>query len=263
MRWVVILLLLGNVLYWGIYLDSRIEQQARQEKSISVKKIDPNVPVLKLLQEADVLPELRGVAQTTAVEETPEMTVQNATNIADETNQEPGEAQTTNFTDEQPCLLYGPLVDADSLKNVSDWLQENEQPYGTYKTEKSREKQFWVYLEPLESQASAKARIEEFKQMGLKDYALITRGDLKNAISLGVFRNQNSVNRRLAQMQEQGHTPVVVPHYEIEYEYWLYWDLKSPENRDAAENIPDGSPLFSLPRQEIDCRTIAKQLEPQ
>jgi hypothetical protein len=260
MRWIVILLLLGNVAYWGIFLNERIQQQARQEKPVIAKVIDPSVPRLKLLQEADVLPDLRDESEQKNAEQTPEITVQKESRDEQAKN---AEQQLLADTRPEPCNLYGPLPDAEVLKAAKEWMQQYDDRYGTYKTEKSREKQFWVYLEPLESQESVKARLEEFKKLGLKDYALIVRGDLKNAISLGVFRNQDSVSRRLAEMQEQGYTPVVVPHYKIDYQYWLYQYLELPEVGAETQSGMADNPLSTQPMQETDCRTIAKQLEAQ
>ncbi len=260
MRWIVILLLLGNVAYWAMFLNERIKQQARQEKPSTAKVIDPSVPRLKLLQEADVLPELRDEGEQNNAEQTPEIAVQK---VAEVEGDKITEEQQLADAEPEPCYLYGPLPDAETLKSVKEWMQQYDYRYGTYKTEKSREKQFWVYLEPLETQESVKARLEEFEKLGLKDYALIVRGDLKNAISLGVFRNQDSVSRRLAEMQEQGYTPVVVPHYKIDYQYWLYQYLEIPEAEAETQTGTEDTPLSTQPMQETDCRTIAKQLEAQ
>ena len=44
---------------------------------------------------------------------------------------------------------------------------------------------------------------------------------MKNSISLGFFRSRDSVNRRLAELNEKGYKPVVVPRFETSDLYWL------------------------------------------
>lgn len=47
------------------------------------------------------------------------------------------------------------------------------------------------------------------------------RGDLKNAISLGLFRSQDSVNRRFAEMIRQEYKPVVVSQFKSIENYFV------------------------------------------
>ncbi len=89
---------------------------------------------------------------------------------------------------------------------------------------------FWVYLEA-STEDDAKNNLAELKRKGVKDYMLVREGDLKNAISLGLFRSQDSVTRRLEEMSEQGYKPVVVPKFEKTDQYWI--------NASLAEGFED------------------------
>ena len=111
---------------------------------------------------------------------------------------------------------------------------------------------FWVYLEPT-TEAAANQYIDDLENRGFTDYLLIRRGNLKNAISLGLFRSQDSVNRRLAELSEKGYKPVVVPRFETTDQYWLSAQLAA-EHSDTLE-LPE-SLLEEAKASEIDCEAI-------
>jgi hypothetical protein len=63
--------------------------------------------------------------------------------------------------------------------------------------------------------------IKDLRNKGASDFRLITGGNLANAISLGVYSSQASVNDRLGELQEKGYTPVVVPYATGKRIFWV------------------------------------------
>ena len=112
---------------------------------------------------------------------------------------------------------------------------------------------FWVYLEPT-SDTEAMDSINDLKRRGVTDYMLIRRGGLKNAISLGLFRSQDSVNRRLAEMTRQGYKPVVVPQFDTVENYWVRATL-AEEFADLSV-VPEAL-VGESTLEQIDCSGIA------
>lgn len=117
-----------------------------------------------------------------------------------------------------------------------------------------RRKFFWVYLEP-KSAEEARARVVDLERKGVRDYLLIHRDGLKNAISLGLFSTQEAVNRRLSEMNKQGFHPVVVPRLEITDYEWLRANLAVGFTDTNA--IPRET-LAGAAVQPIDCARIAE-----
>lgn len=118
------------------------------------------------------------------------------------------------------CVDVGPFGDVPTRDQVRDWLHDY--VAATYmRVETVRKRQFfWVYLEP-SSDSAAQKNLAELRDRGIQDTLLIGRGEMKNSISLGFFRSQDSVNRRLAELNERGYKPVVVPRFETSDLYWL------------------------------------------
>jgi hypothetical protein len=63
---------------------------------------------------------------------------------------------------------------------------------------------YWVFIPPAANKAAADRRLEELKAQGVRDIALIDSGAQRFAISLGVFRTEESAQARLASLQAQG-----------------------------------------------------------
>ncbi|MBV8656496.1 MAG: SPOR domain-containing protein [Burkholderiales bacterium] len=64
---------------------------------------------------------------------------------------------------------------------------------------------YWVYITPRSSQADAQRKADELKTLGVADYFVVNDGSKwQNAISLGLFSSKDAADRRLNDLKEQG-----------------------------------------------------------
>jgi hypothetical protein len=64
---------------------------------------------------------------------------------------------------------------------------------------------YWVYIPPRASTAEAQKKGDELKALGVTDYFVVNDGGKwQNAVSLGLFANKDSAERRLAAIKDQG-----------------------------------------------------------
>lgn len=101
------------------------------------------------------------------------------------------------------CFLVGPFGGAEERAQMQTWLQRqgarvslSNQEYEHSLTR--------VYMPPAQSEDVARARVTALKSQGMHDVGLIKSGELRNGISLGVYRNAESVKRRMAQARRAG-----------------------------------------------------------
>jgi hypothetical protein len=125
-----------------------------------------------------------------------------------------------NGAPSETCVSVGPFPRADDLVQLKRWFLRHATSVHVATHTVRKRQLFWVYLEA-NSGAAAQRKAQELEQKGVKDYLVIQRGGIKNAISLGLFSSQDSVNKRLAEMDRQGYKPVVVPRFETTDLYWL------------------------------------------
>ena len=64
---------------------------------------------------------------------------------------------------------------------------------------------WWVFIPPLDSEAQVERKISELEDLGVTEYyAVESAGDMRNAISLGIFRTEEAANNFLAELQAKG-----------------------------------------------------------
>ncbi len=275
MKWLFIILLLFNVCYFGWELD----RQTRIEVSNSVRPftVPANVQKLVLLEELENLPgatpvisssvadenetrnEIKGEGTVEGGVEFPgekDSLLQNIVSMMDQGDvmiekklieelvSSPPEF-TTNHAQEPEeermlCVSFGPFAESYQASELSNWLKKNE-IQTKQRTESDRKDQlFWIYLSPSESKDEAIAAIEELRGKGIHDYKLIDKGNLQNAISLGLFSNQAAANRRLNELKNIGYLPIMVPYHKTQSIIWV--DAKLDKQEDTLTDFFNGYP---------------------
>jgi hypothetical protein len=63
---------------------------------------------------------------------------------------------------------------------------------------------YWVYIPPLLSPEAAQAKIDELRQLGVEEHFVIQEQQWRNAISLGVFRDEGLATRFLEDLRSRG-----------------------------------------------------------
>lgn len=109
----------------------------------------------------------------------------------------------------------------------------------------------WVYLPPLASREAAKAEVRRLTQLGVRDHYLVTVPPLNNAISLGAYRDENSVARRLAELRAKGYYNVKVqPRYQSQLVYWVETGLLA-ERKPLLSRLSAGERMAEAACEEI------------
>jgi hypothetical protein len=151
------------------------------------------------------------------------------------------------------CFSIGPFKSVDDRGRLRNGLPASMMVLREREEQRQERKNFWVYLEPAASDAGAEERLRDLKAQGVEDLLLIRKGEMKNAISLGVFRSQESVAGRLAEIKDRGYTPLVIPRYETRTGYWLDLAIEGDITQTSSGvDLPDG-----VERLALDCAQIA------
>jgi len=101
------------------------------------------------------------------------------------------------------CVEWGPLSDAERTRAIATL-----EPLDLSRLMSQKKVEvitnYWVFIPPAANKPMADRRVAELKQQGVKDLFLIETGPQRLAISLGVFRNEEAAQARLASLQAQG-----------------------------------------------------------
>jgi len=247
MRWLVLLLLLANLLYLGWQIDRHSRREV--QSAGAARHVSPDVPRLSLLAELPQMPPSR--ARGPGPEEAPPgAPAEDIGALLPELGEAPVVAADAGYS----CFSYGPLPEERQATWLGDWFRSRQAEVRSRTSEDPGQRLFWVYLAPRESRQSAMAVVEDLKRQGIRDYRLISQGELGNAVSLGLFSSQEAVNARLRELKEKGFQPVVVPYSNVQRFYWL--DVRVPAVPEILEELFQGYPsrYSSVP---VQCSEIA------
>ncbi|MBL1143232.1 MAG: SPOR domain-containing protein [Proteobacteria bacterium] len=285
MKWFFILLLLLNFIYLGWEIDR--DSSLKRANVSSAIKVPAGTQKLVLLSELEKLPETRSHIKldnelsmenfnsepVLPIELNPNtekmmgsLLTETIISKLDENlkqDDEPLDIALPEFiVDEVPntitektvCYTYGPIPNQTESELLSKWLDERGIIYQERQTDEQGKQLFWVYLAPRDSREQAEAAMSDLKQKGVKDLRLIREGDLLNAISLGLFSSQASVNRRLNEIKAKGYQSVVVPYSGGKKLHWF--DVSVVQNSEYVNDLFTGFParFNALP---VDCNAIA------
>ncbi len=143
----------------------------------------------------------------------PTMQPDQAKTVADALNQTPADVAPEATAQETPqianlrCLAWDRL-DAAGLRAIESYLKQVGIKPGTYSIELEKKLGWWVFLPPLEDAAAGQARIDQIIQLGIKDYAQVRSGPMRNAVSLGAFSNLAQVREHAAFLTKKGLTGI-------------------------------------------------------
>lgn len=102
------------------------------------------------------------------------------------------------------CAEWGPISESDRAR--ANKLLE---PLALGKTLLSRRvevtAEHWIYIPPKSSRSAADKALADLKKLGVSDSAIVLEpGQWNFAISLGVFRNKDGADARLAEVKSRG-----------------------------------------------------------
>jgi SPOR domain len=69
---------------------------------------------------------------------------------------------------------------------------------------------YWVHMPPQKTRADADRKVRELKTLGVTEFVMVTDGEWRYAISLGIFRTEEAARGFLAELRKQGVRSAVI-----------------------------------------------------
>ena len=135
------------------------------------------------------------------------------------------EKQSQNETVEKPfsqeCFSLGPFPAQSQTLPVLDSLKSSVLKIRTRKIVSSQEAGVWVYLPPASTRELALENVRKLSDYSISDFYLVTGGNDENAISLGLYREQQNADARIQELQRYGFNAQKQTRIEQWPEFWL------------------------------------------
>jgi hypothetical protein len=170
-------------------------------------------------------------------------------------------------TDPGNCLTVGPLAEDAPVHAIRDWVQALGAEADVRSDERREVALYWIYLPPQATREAAIEVVAGLRGKGISDVIVVPKGDMANAISLGVFSRPETRDRRLRELSEKGYQPSIAPRYRSKLATWIdvaagdgaavrdglveRWpDLQLTDHACSGEQIAGGGPGFYNPGTE-------------
>lgn len=101
------------------------------------------------------------------------------------------------------CFEWGTFSDS-SLANAQKVLTRMNLPTTAKQQEAEGSKRYWVYRPPLKTAADAQKKAAELKALGVKDLFVVQEEKWKNAISFGIFEDEQLATKLMQELQAKG-----------------------------------------------------------
>lgn len=256
MRWVFILFLVSNVVYFGWELD-RQSKLDRQNISPAASS-SSGAQSLKLISESETRPRIYQSRQEQGPESNGISEVESVFAFPDNNLVTDLPAITTLNLDtdssRQFCYTFGPIEEELLAVGVGDWFKSRRATTHIRYSDEQGKQLFWIYLAPRDSGGEAIDIIRDLKDNGIEDYRIISKGKLQNAISLGLYSGQSQVNSRIGELKEKGYKPIVVPYINGKRVYWV--DVQLSVDPGSLDTVFQGYPA-RYNYVPVDCDRIA------
>lgn len=125
------------------------------------------------------------------------------------------------------CFSLGPFTRREAARAAQIQLEEAGIEVFRRVNSETVRNGYWVLLPVAASANQAQVQIQKLKENGVKDYFLVATGEMKNAISLGVFSKPKLAKRRRDEVAKLGFEvkirKIVIP----KRVYWLEWPRRA------------------------------------
>jgi len=199
-------------------------------------KIDPNIPKLVLLTEQTGKEKEKPAAKPKA-ESKPEAKTESKPQSKPVSTQV---AKASNSALPKPkdgkavCYALGPFDGLPQAQNISEKLRD----LGAFTLERAVTSEspigYWVYLPSFDSWKTAKEKVVKLEEKGFKDMFIVGRGQMKNAVSLGLFKNEDGAKDRVEQLKKINEKPQIQTQYKQQDLYWIDIDVEPGKDQVVA-----------------------------
>ena len=131
------------------------------------------------------------------------------------------------------CFSLGPFTRKESFNTAKQRFTKQGIDVLSRVSSEAVRNGYWVMLPVAKSRNQARVQVQKLKEHGVKDYFLVAAGEMKNAVSLGVFSKPKLAKRRRDEVAKLGFSPKIRKIALPKRVYWLEWPRQSANQPDT------------------------------
>ena len=129
------------------------------------------------------------------------------------------------------CFTIGPLNSLLAQQRAEDRLRVSASQVRSRQTSSDRDRGWWVFL-AAGTRSQAMVLTRQLAEAGLEDFFVVTRGDMENVVSVGLYENIDNARARQRQVQARGFNAELEIRRESVPQFWV--DYRSEAGSESA-----------------------------
>lgn len=160
------------------------------------------------------------------------------------------------------CQMIGPFVEQISARQVRDRLRALDIAVELYEMQVPQRVDYWVHLGPQPTRKAAVDLLRELQAKGIDSF-LISEGELTNGISLGFFSREELARATQEERRRQGYSASIHPVQRFSAEIWAVYAEESgePLSDSAWQRVSSGIQGLEQRKNLCDAIASAQRLE--
>jgi hypothetical protein len=150
------------------------------------------------------------------------------------------------------CVALGPFINLRDAAQATAALRESGLDTAQRLEESLIWVGHWVYLAPAATRAEAIGVVETLREDGVSDIYIETSGEMRHAISLGLFSDAAGAETRAGKIRKLGVRPQIRDRFRDGTVYWIDFELAPGQDVDP-ERFEGGSAGRKIRLEERDC----------
>jgi|GEM_PF-1533302 len=161
---------------------------------------------------------------------------------------------------QKKCLLLGPVNSDEESRLITDNFVQSGLSAKRVVQVLKEAPNYWVYLKPFTNKSAALVELKKLQKSHIDSY-LITRGDIKNGISLGVFENIDSAKDMLDTRIKQGYKAQMINFPKTKHVYWV--SVGKQKGSDLLQRVSAQLNELKIEpeRRQILCESLASEIK--
>ncbi|MGW8228608.1 MAG: efflux RND transporter periplasmic adaptor subunit [Gammaproteobacteria bacterium] len=158
------------------------------------------------------------------------------------------------------CWSVGPITDKALLTRLRDRLEPVVSRLSSSETTEISQTRFLILSPPQASLSDAKALLQQLQQKGVKDVAVLYKGQYKNRISFGLYKKEFLAQQHLDMLESKQIKAEIHPRQTTVQNYWLALEHHNTDMDEATLNqmLEEQQPGIQLTQTNCQDELIAK-----
>jgi len=146
------------------------------------------------------------------------------------------------------CYSLGPFETTKQARPISAKLRD----LGAKTTVASQKRRvssgYWVYIPKFPTWADARKKIMELEDLGMSDIFIMGRGRMKNAVSLGLYKDKSAADARIGELKRMGVRSSVETQFTLSEEQWIDINVSGSNKKviNSIQTIARGLTVLKL-----------------